>query len=175
MRILFQMSWMKRLLLRWYEHPLLQSSTSKIHQDTQSPLWSGRNEIYRSGIWGWNQWARRERRSTQWMSIRVWIRDVETRSWSQEGSEREGMVGERDSRGFSDLISQEWKLRCRIGIQVRVMKSCHQCSFQQDTLFRVRIQENKNWVFICQDCLKIVKSDNPHYQYGGTWKNRKKK
>jgi len=55
------------------------------------------------------------------------------------------------------------------------MKSCHQCSLQQDTLFRVRIQENKNWVFVCQDCLKIVKPDNPHYQYGGTWKNRKKK
>ena len=55
------------------------------------------------------------------------------------------------------------------------MKSCHQCSFQQDTLFRVRIQENKNWIFVCQDCLKIVKQDNPHYQYGGIWKNWKKK
>ena len=116
-----------------------------------------------------------EGRSTHRVSIRVWTVNAETRPRSQEGSEREGMVGERDSRGFSDLISQEWKLRCRIGIQVRVMKSCHQCSLQQDTLFRVRIQENKNWVFVCQDCLKIVKPDNPHYQYGGTWKNRKKK
>ena len=50
------------------------------------------------------------------ISIWVWTRDVETRSWSQEGSEREGMVGKRNSRGFSDLISKEWKLRCRIGV-----------------------------------------------------------
>ncbi len=55
------------------------------------------------------------------------------------------------------------------------MKSCHKCSLQKDTLYRVRISENKVWVFVCSECMKIVKPDNPHYQYGGTWKNRKKK
>ena len=68
MRILFQMSGMKRLLLRWYEHPLLQSSTSKIHQDTQTSLWSRGNEIHHSGISGWDQRTRREGRSTHRIS-----------------------------------------------------------------------------------------------------------
>ena len=54
------------------------------------------------------------------------------------------------------------------------MKSCHNCSFQKDTLYRVRISENKVWVFVCSECMKIVKPDNPDYQYGGTWKNQKK-
>ena len=31
-------------------------------------------------------------------------------------------------------------------------KSFYQCSLQQDTLFRIRIQENKICVFVCQDC-----------------------
>ena len=55
------------------------------------------------------------------------------------------------------------------------MKSCHKCSLQKDTLYRVRIKENKIWVFIGSECMKIAKTDNPHYKYGGTWKNRKKK
>ena len=68
MRILFLMSWMKRLLLRWYEHPFLQSSTSKIHQDTQTSLWSRGNEIHHSGISVWDQRTRREGRSTHRIS-----------------------------------------------------------------------------------------------------------
>ena len=34
------------------EHPLLHSPTSKIHQDTQTQLWSGRDEIYHSDYQG---------------------------------------------------------------------------------------------------------------------------
>ena len=41
------------------------------------------------------------------ISIWVWTGDVETRSWSQEGSERKRMVGKRLTRGFSDLFSGE--------------------------------------------------------------------
>jgi len=44
------------------------------------------------------------------------MRDSETRSRSQEGSERERMVGRRLTRGFPNLVSEELKLRCRIGI-----------------------------------------------------------
>ena len=33
-------------------HPLLHPPTSKIHQDTQTQLWSRGNEIYHSGIKG---------------------------------------------------------------------------------------------------------------------------
>ena len=41
------------------------------------------------------------------ISIWVWTGDVETRSWTQEGSERKRMVGKRLTRGFSDLFSGE--------------------------------------------------------------------
>ena len=102
--------------LSWYEHPLLHSPTSKIHQNPETSLWSRGNEIQHSGVWGRDQRTWREGRSSNRIPIRVWTRDVETRSRSQEWSEREGMMGERDSRGFSDLISQEWKLRWRIGV-----------------------------------------------------------
>ena len=43
----------------------------------------------------------RKGRSSHRLSIRVWARDGETHSWFQQGSAREWMVGERDSRGFS--------------------------------------------------------------------------
>ncbi len=33
-----------------HEHPLLHSPTSKIHQDTQTPLWSRGYEIHHSGV-----------------------------------------------------------------------------------------------------------------------------
>jgi len=75
------------------EHPLLHPPTSKIYQDTQTPLWSRGNEIYRSDIWRRDQRTRRERRSANRIPIRVWIGNVETRSQSQKGSEREGMGG----------------------------------------------------------------------------------
>ena len=149
--------------------------TSYIHQDPDTSIWSRGDEIYHSGIWRRDQRTWREGRSTHWISIRVWTGDVETRSRSQERDQRERMVSKRYSRGFPNLLPTKWWIRWSTRVQVWVMKSCHQCSLQQDTLFRVRIQENKNWVFVCQDCLKIVKPDNPHYQYGGTWKNRKKK
>ena len=55
------------------------------------------------------------------------------------------------------------------------MESCHKCFLQKDTLYRVRISEYKVWVFVCLECMNIVKPDNPYYQYGGTWKNWKKK
>jgi hypothetical protein len=53
-------------------------------------------------------------------------------------------------------------------------KACHRCEAISDVLFRVRIEQDGEWVFICPACLPLVKPDNPHYQYGGTWKSRKR-
>lgn len=55
------------------------------------------------------------------------------------------------------------------------MKSCDQCLEEMDTLFRVRISASKEWIFVCRGCLEVVRPNNPNYQYGGTWKNRKNK
>ena len=116
MRILFQITWMKRLLLRWNEHTLPQPPISKIHKDYQTSLCSRGKEIHHSGIWGLDQWTWREGRSTHRIPIRVWTRDVETRSWSQERDQRERMVSKRYPRGFQNLVSEEWRIWCRIGI-----------------------------------------------------------
>ena len=53
------------------------------------------------------------------------------------------------------------------------MKSCDQCLKEMNTLFRVRVSTSKEWIFVCRGCLEVVRPSNPHYQYGGTWKNRK--
>ena len=53
--------------------------------------------------------------------------------------------------------------------QVR-KKNCESCKKEFSTLFRVTYQMPKKWVFLCENCLLIVKKDNTNYRYGGTWK-----
>jgi hypothetical protein len=53
-------------------------------------------------------------------------------------------------------------------------KACLLCRLDKDALFRVRIEKEGDWLFVCHDCLWKVKPDNPHYQYGGTWKSKKR-
>ena len=117
MRILFQITWMKRLLLRWNEHPLLQPPTSKIHKDYQTSLCSRGKEIHHSGIWGLDQWTRREGRSTHRIPIRVWTRDAETHPRTEKRTQRKGMDSERfTTRSSSTLIPQRWRIRCTVGV-----------------------------------------------------------
>ena len=53
-------------------------------------------------------------------------------------------------------------------------KPCERCEKTNDVLYRVRIDESKKWIFVCPDCLEQVKTNNPLYQYGGTWKSKKR-
>lgn len=53
-------------------------------------------------------------------------------------------------------------------------KPCSRCTETNDVLYRVRTEENGNWIFVCPTCLEKVKLGNPHYQYGGTWKSKKR-
>ena len=54
-------------------------------------------------------------------------------------------------------------------------KKCFKCSKHKNVLYRCRYDEIKEWVFICEECLKKTKIlfENT-YQYGGTWKSKKK-
>ena len=54
-------------------------------------------------------------------------------------------------------------------------KECKKCCEHKDILYRCRYNELKDWVFICRECLKEIKNlfENT-YQYGGTWKSKKK-
>jgi hypothetical protein len=53
-------------------------------------------------------------------------------------------------------------------------KSCDRCRTVSTVLYRVRIEKQSEWIFVCPICLAEVKPENPHYQYGGTWKSRKR-
>ncbi len=53
-------------------------------------------------------------------------------------------------------------------------KACSRCNREHDTLFRVRIAQNGKWIFVCKGCIEIVKPNNADYQYGGTWKSKKR-
>lgn len=53
-------------------------------------------------------------------------------------------------------------------------KPCSRCQQISEVLFRVRLVSEGDWCFVCPRCLEIVRPDNPHYQYGGTWKSKKR-
>ena len=45
-------------------------------------------------------------------------------------------------------------------------KDCFKCVDQQDILYRCRHDKLKNWVFICEHCLKRIKNSfKDTYQY----------
>ena len=54
-------------------------------------------------------------------------------------------------------------------------KECFKCSNQKSVLYRCKYNEIKEWVFLCSECLKQIKNlFEDTYQYGGTWKSKKK-
>ena len=54
-------------------------------------------------------------------------------------------------------------------------KDCFKCSEQKDVLYRCKYNEVKDWVFLCKECLKELKFlFEDTYQYGGTWKSKKR-
>jgi hypothetical protein len=54
-------------------------------------------------------------------------------------------------------------------------KDCNKCHKPKEVLYRCRYQELKDWAFLCGECLQQVKTAHQNtYQYGGTWKSKKK-
>jgi hypothetical protein len=50
------------------------------------------------------------------------------------------------------------------------IKYCKRCHNDFSTLYRIQYKNPKEWVFVCEECLLILKKDNSNYKYGGTWK-----
>ncbi|MDB4419398.1 hypothetical protein N9267_00400 [bacterium] len=48
------------------------------------------------------------------------------------------------------------------------------CKNEKDTLYRIREKVVLPWKFVCKDCLPMVRDNNFEYQYGGTWKSKKR-
>ncbi|MFC4698719.1 hypothetical protein ACFO4O_00910 [Glaciecola siphonariae] len=55
----------------------------------------------------------------------------------------------------------------------REPRECSQCKLEQSVLYRVKTQAQGDWLFLCSDCQKHCKQ-LPDYQYGGTWKQKKR-
>ena len=54
-------------------------------------------------------------------------------------------------------------------------KDCFKCNEPKEVLYRCRHEELNGWVFLCGKCLQEVKTAFLEtYQYGGTWKCKKK-
>ena len=54
-------------------------------------------------------------------------------------------------------------------------KECHFCKKSNEVLYRCKYNNCKEWTFLCGKCLNQIKSDyQDTYQYGGTWKSKKK-
>ncbi|MDA8948693.1 hypothetical protein N9H57_06105 [Flavobacteriaceae bacterium] len=50
------------------------------------------------------------------------------------------------------------------------IKSCNRCKEEFDVMYRVQYKSNRQWKFLCEQCVLAVKSKNEYYRYGGTWK-----
>jgi hypothetical protein len=54
-------------------------------------------------------------------------------------------------------------------------KECYHCKSLNKVLYRCRYGDLKSYVFLCVSCLKEIKLGfKDTYQYGGTWKSKKK-
>ena len=65
-------------------------------------------------------------------------------------------------------LEEKGKEKSRLNPKRR--KKCSRCEVESDIMYRVQYKDQKVWCFICKPCLILVKSNNPHYRYGGTWK-----
>lgn len=55
------------------------------------------------------------------------------------------------------------------------IKQCYKCTLSKKVLYRCRFKDIKDWKFLCSECLKKIKIKyQDTYQYGGTWKSKKK-
>jgi hypothetical protein len=55
----------------------------------------------------------------------------------------------------------------------RELKLCDKCTKGDSVLYRVRMQTQDPWLFVCVNCQSIAKLQAA-YQYGGTWKQQKR-
>ena len=75
--------------------------------------------------------------------------------------------------GIAQLINKHSTLKVN-NMRSRT-KECHICKNQAEALFRCRYADLKEWIFLCGKCLTKVKTKHENtYQYGGTWKSKKR-
>ncbi len=53
-------------------------------------------------------------------------------------------------------------------------KICGHCGLNFEVLYRVRLDQNLPWIFLCGSCQNNAKLEHKNYMYGGTWKASKR-
>lgn len=53
-------------------------------------------------------------------------------------------------------------------------KACEQCNKIEHVLYRIRVEPSAPWQFVCKPCLLPIREASAAYQYGGTWKSKKR-
>ena len=101
----------------------------------------------------------------------------------EDGPELQAEEGELDPRAARKAAKKAAKAQRRArreGEDTGGQKSCDLCARGVDLLVRCQIDESKKWVMTCGKCWKTPKvaggvvdgdGQNPHYRYGGVWKN----
>lgn len=55
----------------------------------------------------------------------------------------------------------------------RGTRACDSCTSEAATLYRVKSDLSASWRFVCKACQLVVAKEG-NYQYGGTWKQKKR-
>jgi ribosome-binding protein aMBF1 (putative translation factor) len=58
-------------------------------------------------------------------------------------------------------------------IRERQLKSCDGCGTSEPVLYRIKVQFQEAWLFVCPSC-QLKAKIKAGYQYGGTWKQKKR-
>ena len=74
---------------------------------------------------------------------------------------------------FIPIVSQFVMTVLILTMRIR-KKKCFKCNESFLELFRCKNDSAGEWIFLCKKCLQIIKKDSLFYQYGGTWKSKKK-
>jgi predicted SprT family Zn-dependent metalloprotease len=54
-------------------------------------------------------------------------------------------------------------------------KPCVRCNDTPATLYRIRYEQDGDWVFVCANCRRHLETTHSEtYQYSGTWKSKKR-
>ena len=74
---------------------------------------------------------------------------------------------------FIPIVSQFVMTVLILTMRIR-KKKCFKCNESFLELFRCKNDSAAEWIFLCKICLQIIKKESLFYQYGGTWKSKKK-
>ena len=106
--------------------------------------------------------------------------DTSEGSDADDAQSRDDQSGGKATRKAAKKAAKAERRARREGVSMSGQKACDLCEREVDLLIRCQIDSAKAWKMVCGRCWKtpavangVVDGDgtNPHYRYGGLWKN----